>query len=484
MKNLDIKQQINQLNLTFAPIFDKQEQEKYINDWRDQYFGNTQAVLKPANTNEVSKILKLAHKQNITIVPQGGNTSLCGGATPNEDGNSIIITLEKMNNIRSINLKAKTITLDAGVILSAIHEEVEKNKLFFPLNLGAKGSCMIGGNLSTNAGGINVLKYGNSRDLCLGLEVVLPDGRIMNLLSELKKDNTGYDLKNLFIGAEGTLGIITGATLKLFPLPKLKTTVFVEANKISNALKLLNIFQAELPGSIEAFELMPKIFWTVAQNNIENLVMPLNNIPEMGVLIEISSYSEIDIIENNVGEIPIINKIEIILTNALEAEIISDGTICKNEAQSRALWLIRESSAETEKKELTKSGAIKCLKHDISLPLEAIEDFHRDAQKMINVFAPNLKTIFFGHLGDGNLHYNVFGNGKLPDGFNGDSKKLTENLYEIVHFYNGSFSAEHGIGQLRKESLKKHKDPIAFSIMNELKKQFDPKGIMNPGKIL
>ncbi|MDB9872185.1 FAD-binding oxidoreductase [Alphaproteobacteria bacterium] len=484
MNSINIENNLKSLQLQYPPIFNKMDHEKYVNDWREQYVGKTYAVLRPSNTEEVSNILKFASENNITIVPQGGNTGLCGGATPDKSGNSIIISLEKMNKIRSFNKQAKTITVDAGVILSSIHEKVEQEDLFFPLSLGAKGSCMIGGNLSTNAGGINVLKYGNSRELCLGLEVVLPDGKIMNLLTELKKDNTGYDLKNLFIGAEGTLGIITGATFKLFPLPKKITTFFVEASTIFNALKLLNVLQLEFPGSIESFEIMPNTFWVVAKNNIDNIVMPLEKIPEMGVLVDISSYSNIDIRQNDKGEVPIINKIENILAECLENNLISDATICSNEAQSKALWSIREAGAESEKKELKKSNLIKCLKHDISLPLESIESFHEEAQKMINNFLPNLKTIFFGHLGDGNLHYNVFGNGSLPDGFNGKSIELTEKLYEIVHKYNGSFSAEHGIGQLKKESLKKHKNNVAYSLMQTIKNQIDPKGIMNPGKIL
>ena len=484
MNSINIENNLKSLQLQYPPIFNKMDHEKYVNDWREQYVGKTYAVLRPSNTEEVSNILKFASENNITIVPQGGNTGLCGGATPDKSGNSIILSLEKMNKIRSFNKQAKTITVDAGVILSSIHEKVEQEDLFFPLSLGAKGSCMIGGNLSTNAGGINVLKYGNSRELCLGLEVVLPDGKIMNLLTELKKDNTGYDLKNLFIGAEGTLGIITGATFKLFPLPKKITTFFVEASTIFNALKLLNVLQLEFPGSIESFEIMPNTFWVVAKNNIDNIVMPLEKIPEMGVLVDISSYSNIDIRQNDKGEIPIINKIENILAECLENNLISDATICSNEAQSKALWSIREAGAESEKKELKKSNLIKCLKHDISLPLESIETFHEEAQQMINDFLPNLKTIFFGHLGDGNLHYNVFGNGSLPDGFNGKSIELTEKLYEIVHKYNGSFSAEHGIGQLKKESLKKHKNNVAYSLMQTIKNQIDPKGIMNPGKIL
>ena len=472
------------LNLKHPPLFNKDDHSKYVNDWRGQYKGQAAAILKPINTEEVSAILRFAHKNNVDVVPQGGNTSLCGAATPDNSGRSIIISLEKMNNIRQFNKAAQTITVESGMVLSQIHEIVENENLFFPLSLGAKGSCMIGGNLSTNAGGVNVLKYGNTRELCLGLEVVLPDGKIMNLLSELKKDNTGYDLKNIFIGAEGTLGIITAATLKLFQLPKMISTLFVEADRISNAIKLLNVFKSYFPDRIESFELMPKVFWEVAKNNIEKIILPLEKTPEMGVLIDISSYSKDDTSPNEEGEIPIIKTIENVLEECFEKNLISDATICKNENQSKSLWSIREAAAESEKKELEKSNLIKCLKHDISLPVESIDDFHKDAQNMISNFLPELRTIYFGHLGDGNLHYNIFGNGSLPDGFKGDSQNLTNKLYEIVHKYNGSFSAEHGIGQLKKNNLKTHKNNVAYSLMKIIKNQIDPKGIMNPGKVL
>ncbi len=484
MDNTSLEIELKSLNLEHNPLFKKQEHIKYVQDWRGQYEGVAAAILKPANTKEVSLILDFANKNSINVVPQGGNTSLCGAATPDNSGKSIVISLEKMNKVRQFNKEAQTITVESGVILSQIHEIVEKENLFFPLSLGAQGSCMIGGNLSTNAGGVNVLKYGNTRELCLGLEIALPDGKIMNLISELKKDNTGYDLKNLFIGAEGTLGIITAATLRLFQLPKMITTLFVETNEISNAVKLLNAFKSYFPDRIESFELMPKSFWEVASANIENIVMPLNKMPEMGVLIDVSSFSNIDITPNKNGEVPIIKSIESLLEECFEDKLISDATICINENQKQSLWSIREAAAESEKKELEKSNLIKCLKHDISLPVESINNFHIDAQKMISNFLPNLKTIYFGHLGDGNLHYNIFGNGSLPDGFEGKSTELTTQLYEIVHKYNGSFSAEHGIGQLKKDNLKTHKDKVAYSVMKAIKSNLDPKGIMNPGKVL
>ena len=484
MDNTALKIKLKSLRLKHNPIFKKNDHIKYVQDWRGQYKGDAAAILKPINTIEVSAIMKFATENKIGVVPQGGNTSLCGAATPDKSGTSIVVSFEKMNKVRQFNKESQTITVESGVILSQIHDVVEKENLFFPLSLGAQGSCMIGGNLSTNAGGVNVLKYGNTRELCLGLEVVLPSGKIMNLISELKKDNTGYDLKNLFIGAEGTLGIITAATLKLFQLPKMITTLFVEANEISNAVKLLNTFKSYFPDRIESFELMPKNFWEVAKNNIDNIVMPLEKMPEMGVLIDVSSFSNNEITPNQNGEVQIIKSIENVLEECFEVNLISDATICTNESQKRALWSIREAAAESEKKELESSNLIKCLKHDISLPVESIDNFHKDAQIMISNFLPNLKTIYFGHLGDGNLHYNVFGNGSLPDGFEGKCLELTKELYKIVHNYNGSFSAEHGIGQLKKDSLKTHKDEVAYSIMGLIKKQLDPQGIMNPGKVL
>ena len=269
-----------------------------------------------------------------------------------------------------------------------------------------------------------------------------------------------------------------------FPDPEDVRTVFVEADKISNAVELLNIFNSHFPDRIESFELMPKVFWEVANNNIENIKLPFDDLPEMGVLIDVSSFSNNEITPNQNGEIQIIKSIENLLEECFEINLISDATICTNENQKRALWSIREAAAESEKKELESSNLIKCLKHDISLPVESIDSFHKDAQIMISNFLPNLKTIYFGHLGDGNLHYNVFGNGSLPDGFEGKSLELTKELYKIVHNYNGSFSAEHGIGQLKKDSLKTHKDEVAYSIMGLIKKQLDPQGIMNPEKVL
>ena len=484
MDSTSLEKKLKLLKLEHNPIFTKKDHLKYVNDWRGQYKGEAAAILKPSNTAEVSRILKLANKNKIGVVPQGGNTSLCGAATPDNSGKSIVISFEKMNKIRRFNKESQTITVESGVILNQIHDIVEKENLFFPLSLGAQGSCMIGGNLSTNAGGVNVLKYGNTRELCLGLEIVLPNGKIMDLISELKKDNTGYDLKNLFIGAEGTLGIITAATLKLFELPKMITTLFVEANEIANAVKLLNTFKSHFPDRIESFELMPKSFWEVAKNNIDNIVIPLEKMPEMGVLIDVSSFSKNEITPDINGEVQIVKSIQNVLEECFEINLISDATICINENQKQALWSIREAAAESEKKELENSNLIKCLKHDISLPIELIDNFHRDAQIMISNFLPNLKTIYFGHLGDGNLHYNVFGNGTLPDGFEGKSLELTKELYKIVHKYNGSFSAEHGIGQLKKDSLKTHKDEVAYSVMGIIKNQLDPKGIMNPGKVL
>ncbi len=478
------KDKIFELNLKTKPIFDKNDHVKYINDWRGQYIGNALAILKPNDANEISKILKFANSNQISIVPQGGNTSLCGGATPLKNSRSLIISTEKMDKILSIDKKSMTMTVEPGVILSVIHEKAEENNLFFPLSLGAKGSCTIGGNLSTNAGGINVLKYGNARELCLGLEIILPNGEKMNLLKNLKKDNTGYDLKNMFIGAEGTLGLISAATIKLFPKQKLNISAFVEALSIKNAISLLNLFQNELANELEAFELMPKVFWEIASNNIENISIPFNKIPQMGVLLELATTSTNDSSLNKNGSTNLNEKLENLLSKAFDYGLIEDAIICKNENEKNALWEIRERAAESEKKELEKSNSIKCLKHDISLPVHNIDEFHKETQKMISSKLQNTKTIFFGHLGDGNLHYNIFGNGNGSDGFENLSKEITINLYKIVNKLNGSISAEHGIGQLKKQDLKDFKDPTAYNLMKNLKKMIDPNNIMNPGKIL
>ena len=359
-----------------------------------------------------------------------------------------------------------------------------KSLIFFPLSLGAKGSCVIGGNLSTNAGGINVLKYGNTRELCLGLEVVLPTGKVLNLSNNLKKDNTGYDLKNIFIGAEGTLGIITSATMKLFPKAKMRITSYIEALTIKNSILLLNLFQNELQNELEAFELMPQVFWEVASNNDKDKFLPFNKMPKMGVLVELATTSTYDITINQTGSTNLHSKLENVLSKALETGIIKDAIICKNETEKNKFWSIRENAAENEKKELARSNSKKCLKHDISLPIDKISVFHERTQKMIEAKIKNTRTIFFGHLGDGNLHYNIFGNGNGKDGFENHSLDITDNLYKIISDLNGSISAEHGVGQLKKDSLKKYKNPNSYQLMKDLKFLMDPNNIMNTGKVI
>ncbi len=478
------REKIQDLELENAPIFDKNDSIKYTTDWRGQYKGDSIAILKPKNKLEVSNILKFANEHLVSVVPQGGNTSLCGAATPLQNSHSIIVSTEKMDKILDIDKSSMSITVEPGVILSKIHEEVEKLDLFFPLSLGAKGSCVIGGNLSTNAGGINVLKYGNTRELCLGLEVVLPTGKILNLSSNLKKDNTGYDLKNIFIGAEGTLGMITSATMKLFPKAKMRITSYIEVLTIKNSIKLLNLFQNELQNELEAFELMPEVFWEVASNNDNDKFLPFNKMPKMGVLVELATTSSFDTIINHTGSTNLYSKLENVLSKALETGIIQDAIICKNETEKNKFWNLRENAAENEKKELVKSNAKKCLKHDISLPIDKISIFHEKTQKMIESKIKNTRTIFFGHLGDGNLHYNIFGNGKGIDGFENLSAEITDNLYKIISGLKGSISAEHGVGQLKKNSLKKYKDPNSYQLMKDLKFLMDPNNIMNTGKVI
>ncbi len=475
---------IQNLKLVNKPIFNKLELVKYTTDWRGQYEGDTIAILKPEDKFEISKILKFANENLISVVPQGGNTSLCGAATPLKNSHSIVVSTEKMNKIIKIDKNSMSITLEPGVILSKIHEAVEKLDLFFPLSLGAKGSCVMGGNLSTNAGGINVLKYGNTRELCLGLEVILPTGKILNLSNSLKKDNTGYDLKNIFIGAEGTLGIITSATMKLYPKPKMRITSYIETISINNSIRLLNLFQNELYNELEAFELMPRVFWEVAFNNDNNKFLPFDKMPKMGVLVELATTSTVDTIIDNTGSSILHSKLENVLSKALDLGIVEDAIICKNETEKNKFWAIRENAAENEKKELEKSNAKKCLKHDISIPIDKIEIFHQKTQKMIKSKIKNTRTIFFGHLGDGNLHYNIFGNGNGIDGFENQAVKITDSIYKIINELKGSISAEHGVGQLKKNSLKKYKDHNAYQFMKDLKLLVDPNNIMNTGKVI
>jgi FAD/FMN-containing dehydrogenase len=371
-----------------------------------------------------------------------------------------------------------TATVEAGCVLENLHKTFEERELFFPLNFGAKGSCMIGGNLATNAGGQNVVRYGNTRDLCLGIEAVTPDGRIVNLLSGLRKDNTGYDLRNLFIGSEGTLGIITAATLKLFHLPKARATAFAVVPDITQGLELLNHAQAETGGAVEAFELIPDVFLELVKKHAPQHNIPFSEIPALSVLIEIAATSNTESLANENGVIPVKATLEKILEVGFETGLVSDAVIATSEAQRRQMWDMREGALET----ITAAGPR--IGFDISLPLNKIQDFVEEMEFKTKKIISGLRMCHMGHLGDGNLHYAIFPPENEPEILMTKAEEIKSVVYESIGTYGGSFSAEHGIGTSKLFAMSKYKDPVSLAIMKQIKTTLDPKNIMNPGKLL
>ena len=459
-------------------ITDADSLAPYLTDWRGHYTGRAQALVRPETTDQVSTILSMANDLGVPVVPQGGNTGLCGGATPDDSGLAIILSMSRMNKIRKLDVMSRTITVDSGCILENIQQAADKEDLLFPLNFGSRGTCQIGGNLSTNAGGLNVVKYGNARALCLGLEVVLPDGKVVDMLSSLKKDNTGYDLRDLFIGAEGTLGVITGAVLQLFPKPKAATTAFVGVRDIDAAIELLNNCQSASGGNVIAFELMPKSIIDNVMTHYPDVVAPLETIPRFSALIEIASTADTDAQPLDDGAMPLDRIMEGILEQAFENGLISDATIASNGNQRNAIWAIRELTPESE----IKAGP--AYKSDISLPLEYMSVFYERAAKEAESIVPGVRIFGFGHLGDGNLHYNL----AIPEGghddFTSAYPEFDAMLLKLLQEYGGSISAEHGIGQKKRDMLPNIKDPAALNMMQVIKTAVDPKGIMNPEKVI
>jgi FAD/FMN-containing dehydrogenase len=438
----------------------------YVTEERNLFQGRSPLVLRPGSTAEVAAICKLATTHNIAIVPQGGNTGLVGGQTPHHG--EVVISLRRMDKVRDIDTQSNTMTVEAGLVLQTAQQRAADVDRLFPLSLGAEGSCTIGGNLSTNAGGTAALAYGVAREMALGLEVVLPDGRILNALSKLKKDNTGYDLRDLFIGAEGTLGIITAATLKLFPRPRAVETAFVGLQSVADALKLLQIAQGEAAGSLTSFELLAEICIDFCVKHGTDIRDPLGERHPWYVLFEISSARE-----------DALATLESILERGLDDGVIADATIAANGAQRAAFWKLREVISPAQKPE---GGSIK---HDVSVPIAAVPDFIAEANAAVVKLIPGCRPVPFGHLGDGNIHYNV----SQPIG--GDSAaflarwhEVNAVVFEIVMRMGGSISAEHGIGVMKRDELPGVKDKVAIDLMRGIKAMIDPLGIMNPGKVL
>jgi FAD/FMN-containing dehydrogenase len=445
--------------------------EPYVLDWRGIYRGETSAVARPASTEEVAAVMKLCSETGTAVVPQGGNTGMCMASVPRAGKNEVVVSLARMNHIREVDALNNTMTVEAGVVLTNIQQAANDVDRLFPLSLGAQGSCMIGGNLSTNAGGVNVLRYGNTRDLVLGLEVVLPDGRIWSGLRSLRKDNAGYDLKHLFVGAEGTLGIITAAVLKLFPRPSASATTWGAVRDPEAALELLALLRDHCGDRINAFELISRASLELVLQHIPGARDPLPSPHAWYVLTELADSCPGDVLR---GEL------ERALEAAMEAGLVADVTIAESGAQAQALWHIRESIPEAARGE-----SDMLYRHDISVAVSAIPQFIREAGSALEARFPGARLICFGHLGDGNLHYNAFVPGrKRADAAAREAHDVTDLVYDLVHRYGGSFSAEHGIGLAKVDELKRYKSPVELDLMRTIKRALDPQGLLNPGKVL
>jgi FAD/FMN-containing dehydrogenase len=448
-------------------ITDPAELAPYLTEERGLYHGRSPLVLRPGSVAEVAAILRLASATATAIVPQGGNTGLVGGQTPHNG--EVVLSLKRLDRIREVDPTSNTMTCEAGVVLVKAQEAAAAENRLFPLSLGAEGSCTIGGNLSTNAGGTGALAYGVARELVLGLEVVLADGRVLNNLRKLKKDNTGYDLRHLFIGAEGTLGIITAAVLKLFPRPRAVETAFIGTPTPHAALALLNLAEERAGGSVTSFELMPRVSLDWAIKHAPMCRDPLGRRHAWYVLMELSSQAREGLRAT----------LEDILATGAERGLIEDATIAESLEQTKAFWLVRHHIADTQKYE---GGSIK---HDVSVPVTAVPDFIAEATAAVEAMIPGCRPCPFGHLGDGNIHYNV---SQPLDAdraeFLARWDEVNDAVFAIVAKHGGSISAEHGIGVLKRDLLPRVKDPVAFDLMRSLKRMLDPVGILNPGKVL
>jgi FAD/FMN-containing dehydrogenase len=442
----------------------------YVNERRGLYPGRAALVLKPGSVDEVSRILKLATETQTPVVPQGGNTGLVGGQVPDRSGRQIVLSLSRLDRIREIDPLSNTVTAEAGVILENLHKAADAADRLFPLSLASQGSAQIGGNLSSNAGGTGVLAYGNARELCLGIEVVLPTGEIFDDLRKLKKDNTGYDLKNLFIGAEGTLGVITAAVLKLFPRPKGREVAWVGVASPQAALDLFSLAADRAGSGLTAFELIAGIALDFTVKHVPGIVPPLAGRWPWHVLVEISSGRSAEDARALAEDL---------LSASLEKGFVGDAVIATNLAQAASLWHIREMLPEAQLPE----GA--SIKHDISVPVASIPEFIARAGKAVADVSPGARAVCFGHMGDGNLHYNISQPvGGDPKTFIGLYRPMNKAVHDVVRSLNGSISAEHGIGQLKRDELLATAPPVAIDLMRRVKAVLDPSGIMNPGKVI
>jgi FAD/FMN-containing dehydrogenase len=439
-------------------------------DWRKRFRGRALAVVRPADTAQVAAVLRACAAHGASVVPQGGNTGLVGGGVPDASGTQVLLSLTRLNRIRGIDRANLTLTAEAGCVLQAVQQAAAEAELLFPLSLAAEGSCTIGGNLATNAGGTQVLRFGNARELCLGLEVVTADGQVWDGLSGLRKDNTGYDLRDLFIGSEGTLGVITAATLKLHPRPAASGTALAATGSLTQCVGLLQLAQARLGAGLTGFEVMNRFSLDLVAKHFPTLPQPLPQAP-WTVLLE-QADSE--------GEVPARARFEALLSAAVEHGLIDDAVVAESLQQSQALWHLRESIPLAQAQEGPN------IKHDIALPVSAIPGFVERTDAALARAFPGVRLVDFGHLGDGNLHYNV----QAPEGtaaqdfLNRHEHAVNTLVYDAVTAVGGSISAEHGVGALKREELAQRKPAVALQMMRAIKQALDPQGRLNPGRVL
>jgi len=447
--------------------------EPYLTDWRGRYHGSAQAVVRPGSTQEVAEVVRLCVRHKTAIVPQGGNTGMCGAATPDASASAVVVSLARLNRIRAIDVDNDTMEVEAGCILQAVQEAAREAGRLFPLSLAAEGSCTIGGNLATNAGGTQVLRYGNARDLTLGLEVVTAEGEIWQGLRGLRKDNTGYDLRDLYIGAEGTLGIITAATLKLYPLPVARCTALLALDSLESAVAVLNRARSGFAASLTGFEVM-------AGNCLQAVVScyPQQRLPFAGASAASPWFALLELSDSE-SEAHARARFEAVLGQAIEDALVLDAAIAENITQSRALWHLRESIPLAEA-ELGKS-----IKHDVSVPISRIAEFVSTTRAQVQAQFADVDFVIFGHLGDGNLHYNIT---RAPHVEEAAHLALQPQIYRIVHdsvhAHGGSISAEHGVGQVKRDEMARYKSAVELALMRRIKAALDPLGLMNPGKVL
>jgi FAD/FMN-containing dehydrogenase len=445
---------------------DANELAPHLNEWRQRITGKTALMVAPKSTAEVVAIVTACRHAGVGIVPQGGNTGLCGGAIPDESGEQILLSMSRMNRIRSVDIGNAAITAEAGCILAEVQRAARKAGRYFPLSLSAEGSCQIGGNLSTDAGGINVIRYGTAREQALGLEVVLADGTVFQGLRTIRKDTAGYDMKQVFLGSEGTLGIITAATLRLYPDPGPTRTALVAIPSAAHAVLLLGKLQTDFPDRIQAFELISERCFRLVCRHIPGMLHPFNESHEWYVLLEIATSSEDGRFETALGD-------------AMDDRLVTDAVLANSVAQADKLWRLRHSISEAQRPE----GA--CLKHDISVPTGRMAEFLEESTILVEKMLPDARLVAFGHVGDGNLHYNVLQPAAAAkDRFLSKGLEFTEELYGLIVSMGGSISAEHGIGVFKKDALLRFKSVEEVRLMKALKAALDPDNILNPGKVI